>query len=254
MKKIFGFALATMAIATSCKEEFEQPQDYSSFAVIHASPVSTVGADTLNVYVGDAKYTSTAIPYLTASFGPYLPVLSGSKTVNIRRKTSDSTLYVNAIDQIFEPGAIYSYFVYDTTTSATGQAKVLKLKDDLTLPQTTPTPEAKFRFLHLAPRQAAVDVTYLRTSATPNDSITVSNKTYVGATPDESALSAFMNVPKGIYTIKVKAAGTQTVLASLALTAAQSNGTDITQGPIYTFFISGTAKGRALALRSFKNY
>lgn len=257
MKKIFGFALATIVVAASCKEEFEQPKNYSSFTVVHASPVSaTAPTDTLHVFVEDGLYTSpSGILYLGTSSGPYLPVLSGSHTINIRRKAvASSDLYVAPFTQDFTAAGIYSFFVYDSTTTATGQAKVLKLKDDLTLPQTTPVAESKFRFLHLAPNQPAVDVTYLRTSVTPNDSITVTNKSYVGAAPDEAALAAFMRAPKGVYTVKVKTAGTQTVLTSLTLSAAQANGTDVTQGPIYSFFISGTAKGRPLALRLLKHY
>ncbi|RYY48087.1 MAG: DUF4397 domain-containing protein [Chitinophagaceae bacterium] len=250
MKKIFGLALATVALATSCKEEFEQPKNYSSFAVIQASPTSaTAPTDTVNVYVGTAKYTSSPLTYLTSSFGPYLPVLSGSHTINIRRKTADSSLYVNNFDYNFEPAGIYSFFVYDTTTSATGQAKVLKLKDDLTLPATT---NSKVRFLHLAPTAPAVDITLLRTSVTPNDSVTISNKAYIGATPDETALAAFTSVPRGVYTAKVKAAGTQTVITTLA--ADMSRGTDVTQGGIFTIYATGTAKGRPLAVRLFRNY
>lgn len=259
MKKIFGLAMVTVVIATSCKEEVIQPANLSSFAVIHASPVAAAApTDTIHVFVENGRYTSpTGITYLTTSAGPYLPIEAGTHTINIRRKGDvASDLYVTPFTFDFAGAGTgtYSFFVYDTTTSATGQAKVLKLKDDLTLPQTTPTAQSKFRFLHLAPNQPAVDVTYLRTSVTPNDSITVTNKTYIGATPDENALAAFMNVPKGTYTVKIKTAGTQTVLTSLVLTAAQSNGTDVTQGPIYTFFISGTAKGRPLALRSLKHY
>jgi len=250
MKKIFGFALATIAIFTSCKEEFEQPADYSSFSVIHASPTpATPPADTLNVYVGTSKYTSTGITYLATSFGPYLPVLSGSKEINIRRKTTDSTLYVNSFEYNFERGGIYSFYVYDTTSSATGQAKVLKLKDDLTLPVNT---NSHVRFLHLAPTAAAVDVTLLRTSVTPNDSVTISNKAYVGATPDEAALAAFTVVPRGVYTAKIKAAGTQNVLTTVA--ADMSRGTAITEGGIFTLYVSGTAKGRPLAGRLVRNY
>lgn len=257
MKKIFGFALTSIVIATSCKEKFEQPGAFSSFAVIQASPTATTPpSDTLNAFVEDAKYTSSGIVYLGTSFGPYLPVASGNHTINIRRGAdAASSLYVSPFTQDFAPGSIYSFFIYDTTASATGQAKVLKLRDTLTLPATTPVAQSKFRFLHLAPNQAPVDVTFLRTSVTPNDSVTFSGRAYAGATPNETTLAAFTSVPKGAYTIKIKNAGTQTVVTSASITTtAAINGADITQGPIYTFFITGTAKGRALTLRSFKHY
>ena len=251
MKKIFGFALATIAIASSCKDDFEQPKNYSSFAVIHASPVSAVApTDTLHVFVCEDKYTAAGITYLGTSFGPYLPVLSGTKTINIRRgTTAASSLYVNSFENNFAPAGIYSYFVYDTTTSATGQAKVLKLTDDLTLPATT---NSKVRFLHLAPNAPAVDITLVRTSVTPNDSVTISNKAYVGATPNETALAEFISVPRGVYTAKVKLAGTQTVATTVA--ADLSRGFDITQGGIFSLYASGTAKGRPLVARLIRHF
>lgn len=267
MKKIFGLALATIVFATSCKEKFEQPGAFSSFAVVHASPVSaTAPTDTLHVFAGDAKYTAAGITYLTTSFGPYLPISSGNYTMNIRRKDNTaSDLYVTPFTFDFAPGKAYSFFVYDTTTSATGQAKVLKLQDTLTLPATTPVPQAKFRFLHLAPNQGAVDVTYARysiVSTTPTlilnplDSFTITNKTYIGGTPNETALAAFTSVNKGVYKVKIKTAGSTAVLDSTLLlsSAAQINGSDVTQGPIYTFYLSGTAKGRPRAVRSLKHY
>lgn len=255
MKKIFGIVLATAFIATSCKEEFKQPASLASFAVIHASPVSaTAPTDTLHVFIEDGRLTpAPGILYLANSVGPYLSTFSGSKTVNIRRKADPaSDLYVTPFTHDFEAGGtgIYSFFVYDTTTSATGQAKVLRLKDDLTLPATT---DAKVRFLHLAPNAPAVDVTLLRTSVTPNDSVTITNKSYVGATPDAVALAAFQSVPKGVYSVKFKLAGTQT-LALPAFAADMSRGTDITQGGIFSIFASGTAKGRPLVGRLLRHY
>lgn len=250
MKKIFGLALATVALATSCKDKFEQPKNYSSFAVIHASPdLPSPNSDTLHVFVEDQRYTSSAgVVYLASS--SYLPVLSGSHTINIRRKgDAASALYVAPFTSDFAPGGIYSYFVYDTTTSATAQAKVLKLRDTLTLPPNT---NSKVRFLHLAPNGPAVDVTLLRTSVTPNDSVTLSNRTYVGATPNETTLAGFTQVPRGNYTAKIKLAGTQTVVATVA--ANMTNGTNVTEGGIFTIYASGTAKGRPLAGRLIRHY
>jgi hypothetical protein len=249
MKKILGFALLSIAISTSCKKAFEQPEDYSSVAVIHASPVAATNpSDTLNVFVGDKMYTSTGVTYLNTS--TYLPVRSGTHSFNIRRKKdATSDLYVNSFSSTLVRGGIYSYFVYDTTTTASGQAKVLKLKDDLTLPATT---NSNVRVLNLAPNTTPFDFVLVRTSVTPNDSVTFSNKAYIGANPDETALAAFKSVPKGVYTVKLKPTGTQTV--TLSATVDMSRGADITQGGIFTIYAGGTAKGRVLTIRSIKHY
>lgn len=249
MKKIFGLALASIVVGTSCKKAFEQPGDLSSFAVIHASPVTSAApTDTLHVFVGDARYTNAGALYLGTT--TYLPIASGTHEINIRRKNvATSALYVNTFTETMARGDIFSYFVYDTTTSATGQARVLRLKDDLTLPAAG---FSHVRALHLAPNAPAVDITLLRTSVTPNDSITITNRTFIGATPNANALTAFTPVPRGVYTAKVKLAGTQTV--ALAVTVDMSRGTDVSQGGIFTIFASGTAKGQPLAVRSIRHF
>jgi hypothetical protein len=249
MKKIFGLALASIAVLTSCKKAFEQPGDLSSFAVIHASPVATTApTDTLHVFVGADRYTNAGATYLTTT--TYLPIASGTHQINIRRKSDvSSALYVNTFTETMARGDIFSYFVYDTTTSATGQARVLRLKDNLTLPAVT---NSHVRALHLAPNAPAVDITLVRTSVTPRDSVTLTNRTYIGATPNANALAAFTPVPRGVYDARIKLAGTQTVV--LAVAVDMSRGTDVGQGGIFTIYACGTAKGQPLAIRSIRHF
>ena len=254
MKKIFAIALISFAFLPACKKAFEQPADWSSVAVIQASPTAaTAPTDTLQVFIDTgSKYNSTGLTYNTNS--TYLPVLAGNKPVNIRRGTTNtSSNYVSTFNYNFERGGTYSFFVYDTTASSTGQAKVLRLKDDLTLPASG---TSKVRFLHLAPNGPAVDVTLVRTSVTPNDSVTISNKSYIGASPDEGALAAFTAIPRGVYTARVKALGTQTVVLSTTTTllTATAAGADVNEGRIVTLYAIGTAKGRPLAVSAFRNY
>ncbi len=248
-KKIFSVALGSIVALSACDKGFEQPESFSSVAVIHASPVSSTSpTDTLHVFADTARYNSTGVTYLGNS--GYLPIRSSNRPVNIRRKNvATSDLYVPTFPFDFERGKSYSFFVYDTTTSSTGTAKVLRLKDDLTLPMTN---MAHVRALHLAVNGPAVDITLLRTSVTPNDSVTISNRTFVGAQPDEASLSAFTPVPRGTYTAKVKLAGTQTVATSA--TVVLSPGLDVGIGRIVTLFVTGTAKGRPLTVGQFRHY
>lgn len=249
MKKIFAVAFIWWASASSCKKAFEQPADWSSVAVIQASPVSTTApTDTLHVFIDTMRYNSTGLMYNTNS--TYLPVLAGTRIVDIRRGANNTAAnYISTFTHTFERGKIYSFFLYDTTTSSTGQARVLRLTDDLTLPTAN---MSNVRFLNLAPRSTPVDVTLLRTSVTPNDSITISNSSYVGAAPSESALAPFTAVPRGTYTAKVKTAGTQSVLTSSTVTL--TTGASVTEGRIVTLYLTGTAKGRPLVLSTFRNY
>ena len=250
IKSICSLVLGSMLVLTACDKGFEQPGSYSSFAVIHASPVSSTSpTDTIHVFLDTAKYSSTGTTYLNNT--GYLPVASGSRPVNLRRKgvyTSD--LYASTFTNDFESGKAYSFFVYDTTTSPTGTAKVLQLKDDLTLPAPN---MAHIRVLHLAPRGPAVDIVLVRTTTPANqDSITIANKTYVGAEPNATTLSPFTPVTRGTYIVKIKAAGTQTVLIST--TVALTPAADLNIGRIVTIFVTGTAKGRPLTIGTFRHY
>ena len=253
MKKIFSIALISSVFFASCDQDLEKPADWASVAIIQASPVAATNpSDTLHVFVDGARYNSTGILYNSNS--TYLPIVAGAKTFDIRRGTAstssaDYSKYVNSFSYTLEKGGAYSFFVYDTTTGASASdAKVLRLKDDLTLPGNN----SKVRFLHLAPKAAAVDVTLLRTSVTPNDSVTISGKSYIGGSPNEAGLAPFVSVPRGTYTAKIKTAGSQTVLTSATVTL--TNGADITQGRIVTIYITGTAKGRPLAIGQFRHY
>lgn len=255
MKKLFGIALVSSAVLvstvfTSCDKDLEKPADWSSFAVIHASPVpSSSPTDTLHAYVDTSRYSGSNILY-TGSSG-YLPVLAGNRNINIRRKpTFDGALYAPTFSHNFEKGKAYSFFVYDTTNSPTAQAKVLRLNDDLSLPAAN---MAKVRFLHLAVNEGPVDITFVRTSTTPNDSVTIANVPYVGATPNTTALSAFTSIPRGTYTVKVKTAGTQTV-RSTSTGVLITTGASVNEGRILSLFLTGGAKGRPLTIGNFRHY
>ncbi len=247
--KGLSIAVSFIIVFASCDKGFEQVGSFSSFAVIHASPVASASpTDTIHVFLDNGMYSSAGITYLGNS--GYLSVASGTKTVNLRRKAmATSDVYITPFSHNFEPSKIYSFFAYDTTTSATSAAKVLRLTDDLTLPAAG---MAHVRALHLAPNGPAVDITLLRTSVTPNDSVTISNRSYVGAQPNEAALSVFTPIPRGTYTAKVKLAGTQTVAASATVTL--SPGPDVGLGRIVTIFVTGTAKNRPLAIGTFRHY
>ena len=246
-----GCLLALISIvAISCEKDEDTPLNFASFAVIHASPVAATNpSDTLNVFVDNVLYLNTGVLYLSNS--GYLPVLAGDRTVDLRRgKLATSSLYVPGISNNFASGSATSFFVYDTTTSASGTARVLKLKDDLTLPVNT---NSKVRFLHLAPNGAPLDVVLLRTSVMPNDSIVLSGRSYVGNSPNETTLAQFTEIPKGVYTVKLKLAGTQT-LATANTSVDMSRGASVAEGGIFTLYATGTAKNRPLVLRTFRNF
>lgn len=225
-------------LLTACDPDTFQPEGIGSFSVTNAAP----GSPTVDVVV-DGQVTSPArLNYGNTTISQsgstqiYLPVLAGTHDIKISVDTGKT--FLAQIPHQAETGKIHSFFVFDTVTN--NALKVLRLDDDLTLPATG---NAHIRALHLAPRTGAVDVTFTRGT----DSVTFSNLTYAGTgTPNVTELSRFRPVPAGSYTVKVKNAGTQTVVLQAAAT--------IATGRIYTFYARGGARNQALSVGSMANY
>lgn len=225
-------------LLTACDPDTFEPEGIGSFSVTNAAP----GSPTVDVVV-DGKVTSPArLNYGNTTISQsgstqiYLPVLAGAHDIKISVDTGKTHLV--QIPHQAETGKIHSFFIIDTVMN--NALKVLRLDDDLTLPATG---NAHIRALHLAPRTGAVDVTFTRGT----DSVTISNLTYAGTgTPNITELSMFRAVPAGSYTVKVKTAGTQTVLLQAAATLAT--------GRIYTFYARGGARSQPVSIGSMTNY
>jgi hypothetical protein len=273
ISKIYITAIAALALG-SCGKDMDDPQEFSSAVVIHASP----GTPGINVLADTVILNASPITFnQTIGYQGFDP---GSRRVTIRNIASTgTTTYADLMNQTFEAGKAYSYFLYDTLIN--NQAKVLRLEDDLSLPAAG---NVKVRFVHLAPEFGPLDVTFVRgtlftnSSVTPNasvfeatDSVTISNVSPVGANPDTKALSAFREIRGGTgfaaftganlgavpeanrnnrYVIKLKNAGTQTVVATSALT-----GINLTTGKAYTIYATGSVKkGQILRVNVFTNF
>lgn len=242
MKKII-FAGICVVVLTQCKP-YEIPfVKFASVAVTHTSP----GTGSVDILV-DGLVTSIArIGYNVttrtngAGNSVYLPVKVGSRTIMFSADTAKTNFFLTTGD--YTEGKIHSIYAYDTLLN--GKVRFMKLNDNLTLPTGT---NAKVRFLNLAPLLVPVDVTFLRTSATPLDSVTISNIAYAGATPNTTALEQFVSLPGGTYTIKLKNAGTQTVVISA------TTSTMLTAARITTVFASGTVKSLPLAINTINNF
>jgi hypothetical protein len=151
----------------------------------------------------------------------------------------------------YNVGQANTVIIYDTLTVGTGgvlsgSLRMARLNDDLTLPAAGRT---HVRFVHAAQNAPAVDVTLLRTSVTPNDSVTVSNRPYIGSSPSDAVINAsstFSSLPAGTYSVRIKIAGTQTL-------ARTPQNFALLNGGIYTMVAVGTARGVALQALNFRN-
>jgi len=261
----------------SCSKTAFEPigSEISSVSFINASPSqSPLGAQ---IFVDDSLQTNTLsssiVGYLAST--SYLGIKSGTHKISIENRAANPKLVYATLNPNLEAGKAYSYFMYDTLDTK-GQARVLTLTDDLSLPEDGKT---KVRFLNLAIDRPSFDVTLVRitafadTSGRPAvssvsrevavDSVTFANQLYVGSSPDISNLSKFVsiagstgnpvtiqangvaNVPaanrNNRYIIKLKNPGTQTVVA-------QTTAVQLNAGRIYTIIARGNAKGQALGI------
>lgn len=253
MKKLLNIVLLGSAIAVlpSCKKEALDlnPDANAAVAFIHASP----GSPAVNVLIDNQVIivntnAARTISYGTVSAGggggtggAYTTVLSGAREVKVSPDSGRNNVVSTSLT--FAANKAYTVAVYDTLpVSGTAALRAVQLTDDLTPPTGT---NVHVRFLHLAPLAPAVDLTLVRGANV--DSVTLSNRTYLGATPNATALSAFAPIAGGTaYTLRVKLAGTQTVVAIFNL------GATLTSGRIVTLAAIGTARGQglnAMALR-----
>lgn len=220
MKILLGIiSLAVLLI--SCGKENEFSTDFSTATFINAAP----GTASINVLIDTIDQTGNGVAYRSTSGA--LNVRPGTR--NLLLRTANTLLpagnfikYAGIDGQVFESKKAYTYVSYDVPAPGTNALKTVRFTDDFTLP-TAGT--IKIRFLPAGFTAAPVDVTYLRTSNAQMpvftaDSVTVSNISYLGNNPADAtlaALSIYRELPAGNYTIKVKNAGTQTVLGSVSL-------------------------------------
>ncbi|MBR2648476.1 MAG: DUF4397 domain-containing protein [Sediminibacterium sp.] len=245
MKKIVYYFIAFIAVSLSAcnKDAITLNTDASaSFAVLYASP----GGPTVDILVdGILSNGSRRLTYGTTSAGggsgnggTYIPITTGSRNIKISPDSGKTNL-VDATNQ-FDANKPYTFAVYDVLPSP----KFVLIPDDLTLPTGTNT---HVRFLHLAPGGPTVDVTFTKGTA---DSVTLTGKSYIGASPNATSLAPFTPIPGASsgYTIKIKQAGTQTVLLAV------SAGSNFTAGRIVTIAAIGTAASQPLSAMVLRHY
>jgi hypothetical protein len=203
----------------SCGKVIEYSNSYSTATFINASP----GSPALSVLVDSINQTGTALVYRAASLP--LNIQPGVRNVLIRSNNPlvpGAFLYpVKLMGQEFAENKSATFINYDTLSTSVNY-KVVRLTDDLA---PAPSGFIKVRYISVATSTPASDITFLRTSVngvslTTLDSVTINNQSYIGASPSAQqieALSKFIQLPAGNYTVKQKTAGTQTVIATATL-------------------------------------
>ncbi len=251
---IFSVLLLSLTACEKVKESIElEPEANSTVQFVNAAaevlPVLPAVPTAYDIVVdGLVANGGRRISYSLASQGGgggnapgYMPLLQGTRNIKLSRDSGRTS--VIDVSLPFDANKAYTIVAYDTLVN--GKLRVVRLNDDLTLPATG---NAHVRVVHAAPNAPAVDFTFVRTSPTL-DSVTIGNRSYLGANPNVDALSAFTPVLGGTaYTLKIKAAGTQTVILTASLSTALSS------GRIITYYLIGTAQGRPIGLISTRHF
>ncbi len=241
--KLFFYIMIAAVLFSSCGKENVYSNDFAAVTFLNASPRTP----SINVLIDTIDQTGTGVAYRSASLP--LNVRPGSRNIVLRTPNllvpGTFITYATFPAENFETNTSSTIVNYDTSANGTGPLKTFRLTDNLTTPTAG---KIKVRFLPLGRSITPLDVTFLRTSntATP-DSVTITNQTYVGTTPNTAALSAYMEIPAGNYTVKLKTAGTQTVLATTTLVSVVNKG-------IFTVYTAGGIPGFSLGLSSFRQF
>ncbi|MFN0082132.1 MAG: DUF4397 domain-containing protein [Ferruginibacter sp.] len=251
MKKLSGILLAIAALAVGCGKVIEYKSgDYGAAQFINTSPSSPI----FNVLVDGINQTATSLVYRGST--SYLNLRPGARNVVLRSNNPALPVdYISLPNENFETNKAATFIAYDTLLTPTGKLKYIRLSDTL-----TPAPDGilRVRYIPVAVNAPLSDITFLRVSVVPNDSVTITNRGYIGAAPSASlinSLSSYFQIPGGNYIIRQKIAGSQTVIATTPnpLMVPTPAGSFITSiGGIFkgnfTIYSTGTARGLPLSI------
>jgi len=178
---------------------------------------------------------------------------STSNTISLNDATVTTTEYFTG-SFTTEPGKAYSFFAYDTLIA--GTLKGILLNTNRTIP-TGDVLTANVRFLNFSAKSPALELWLVRrVGGVAKDSVNIGNQPYLGsvASPNITTLSAYTNVKSsevagsagaGVaasdFLIRLKIAGTNTIVSTSAAT-------NIVPGRNYTIFARGTYPSSAVTL------
>lgn len=235
----WGLLLGAMASISSCKKDLpaaEADPTAQAFVAVHNYAIRvpsniTVNLNSTNLLVLGAQ---SSIAYNASLSGPYAGVTPGSTTVAVRTLTGTTDLASRTVTTA--AASATSFFAYDTL-SPSNTIRMLALNNDTKVPATG---TANVRMLNFAPNVPTSTITLTRTAdgfgVAATGTTTFSNVNYVGsvATPNETALSAYTNIPSGTYTLSVIVGGTS-VFSTTAFT--------VRDGKSYSWILRGFGAG-----------
>jgi Domain of unknown function (DUF4397) len=253
IKKTFLYTLGCLFIMSSCKKDAalittpDTDLGYVSFTNVNSSSKS------LNIFVDQKQVNATALGVNGTLIGVYAGFAAGTRAL----LTRDISSIIPAIDYYsgninLAKGNTYSFFQYGVLTG--GSFKGLLLNTDR-MPDPNPD-NARIRFLNISNGAPALDLLLVRSEGSVvKDSVVLYAAVpslLTVTTPDIAALSAHKSVAAnkaanstpGVavssYVLKLKLAGTNTLVAASAATT-------IVPKRNYTFYARGIYPATALS-------
>ena len=184
-----------MTLLASCgKDDSPIVTGTARITVTNAAPE----APSFDVYSGNEKLTSAAIPFGSTTgslLNPYLPIEAGTVFMRISADGTNNLVQGNIP---LEPDSSYSVFAYDSLNTS-GKLRVLLLTDRLTPPASG---RAHIRFLQLSPDTGRIYTRLVNNS----DTVIIGYRPYVTAsTPaDLNLLAQYAPIDAGNYTLEVR--------------------------------------------------
>ena len=198
----------------------------SSLTINPVSYLSVINEATysgaVNVYLNDT--IATQQPISAGTFSPqYGTIRPGNYAVKFVGATVDTTLGQVA-QSLFDTLNFYTLVLYNPPAAGSA-AQAMKIWDDFS---SISTANANYRFFNLCADYPSVDLYFNNTLVQPGRT-TADNA-------GNQSLNSFLAVPPGNYTMTVKMAGTDSVVATI--------NAGMLQGDVYTVFLGGNTKSR----------
>jgi len=207
MRQLCGILvlLAAAFVMSACGGGDGNATPQTRLRVLHASP----DAPNVDVYADGAKVLAN-VPYPALS--QYLSLPAGQHRIQVNAAGTTTTV----ID-------VSPTLVANTAYTAIAAGFLANIEPLLATDATTAAPsgQARLRVIHASPDAGPVDVLV-------NGQVVLSNVAF-------GAISNYLSVPAGTYTVEVNAAGTSTTAITASVTlAAQSNYSAVAIGSVKT--------------------
>ena len=211
---VVGLSLAF----TGCMKNtpIEPPKPVAFVSVMNIS----LKAPSVEMLFNNEKVTPPMSP--GAYFSRYSSIDPGAIDVVFKKASSDSVVAQLTPGQYYDSSEFYTVLLYDNPG---GGSRAARINDEFPIVENTKT---YIRFFQLSADVPSVDLSFGDT------------KVYSGRTPADNVGSPSYNrfeaYQPGLYSIKAKLAGTDSVIAN-------TNYSDLLPGGIYTIFLKGVKGG-----------